>query len=455
LAAGFKAEFNRVSSIDFSLTGWTADDQNFLKGIQRLPPGCYLNIDINSGESKLQRWYMPSPNWTVAKKIGDDRNNWLSATKSAIETAVARQLVSDVPVGAFCSGGVDSSLVSAIAKRKDKNIVLFNVSCPDHPEVDEGPWAEKVARFLDTDLKTHRLTKESFKSALVKTVWYTEYPLAFLNTVPLYNLSALARDAGVKVLLSGEGADECFGGYVSQFKELAIRRVIQSKGPALKTALEFALKFSKRYAATVGFSTSSVPSSIGLHQIFAGGLNKWAELSTQIENTYGDVSDDWSREMAGELLRQMQTYMLPILHRTDRASMGASVEARVPFLDIDLVELALAMPPKFKVGVKGLKPSGKEILKEIACDFLPRDIIYRPKMGFSVPGEYYLDAWPSSWIKDGFVRSFFGLNEAALRYWLGRERGQSYAWLLTLEIWGQLFIQNRNVETVNSEYMAG
>jgi asparagine synthase (glutamine-hydrolysing) len=451
LAGGLSPALEQLSAIDFAFSGWTSDQRTMFRGVQRLPPGHYLRYCLRTGAWEVRQWYRVKPNWNIASRLGSDQQSWITATSQALETAVERQLLSDVPVGAFCSGGVDSSLISAIALRQKKEVVLFNVACPDAPEIDEGPWAEAMAAHLGAELHTFRLNKRAFLESLVSTVYVTEYPLSFLNTVPLYLVSMLAQQNGVKVLLSGEGADECFGGYISQFPKLAMQFVAASKGLLSRTAIELALSSLSKIAKRTGL-IDPAPASLGLHRVLSGGLYT-ANHALEASDIYKEVPDSLDRQLATELLRQIQTYLPPILHRTDRASMAASIEARVPFLDIDLVELVLAMPARLKIGVKGLRPVGKAILKQIACSYLPKDLVYRPKLGFTVPSSYYLDPWPESWIREGFLREAFCLQPDDLRSWLKQEKGQSAGWLLTLEIWGQLFVRHRTVDEVNAEFI--
>ena len=410
-----------------------------------------MEYDIEDKSLVVKKWYTPMPNWDIFKKLGVDKEAWKDATQKAIELAVTRQLLSDAPVGSFCSGGVDSSLVSAIALQQKKDLILFNVSCPDAPDVDEGPWAQKVAKYLQADICTYEMNKADFRKSLVHMVYVTEYPLSFLNTVPMYLVSKLARRHGVKVLLSGEGADECFGGYVGQFKQLALARVVQSKHPIIQGAINRGLRIGEKISQKMGYQ-KTVEENLGIHRIFSGGLGAWANR-VRSKSVYESFANQLDRDIATTLLYQLQSYLLPILHRSDRASMAASIEARVPFLDIDLVEHCLAMPPSLKIGVDGFKPVGKAILKEIACDYLPSNIVYRPKMGFSVPAQYYLDPWPKSWLGDGFVKQAFGLSAENLEFWLSNQNNQSAAWLLTFEIWGQLFINKRTVLEVEAEFL--
>jgi asparagine synthase (glutamine-hydrolysing) len=451
IAAGFRPEAEPIAALDFVFTGWTSDSRTMLKGVRRLPPGCWLTLNLRTGEIRVQRYYEPHPDWDSTAHLGDSEEAWQAHIARMLESSVRGQLMSDVPVGTFCSGGLDSSLVTAMAARHKKDILAFNVACPDTPDLDEGGYARRVAEHVGIKLHTYNLDRQSFREALVQAVSITEYPLSFVNTVPLYLLSKLAREQGVKVLLSGEGADETFGGYLGEYRAIALRRVVRSKGALGEALLGRGVDLATMAGAKVGMQSANSRAA-GMHNVLTGGLRNWA-IHQEALATYERFRDPVDRELAAEFLTQLRSYLLPILHRTDRASMAASVEARVPFLDPRLVGAALAIPPSLKVGVNGLRPVPKKILKSIAESWLPKSIIYRSKMGFMVPPSYYLGPWPKSWLHEGFVVEQFGLEPCALKKWLGVEDGQTACWMLTLEIWGQIFIRGRSPADVNGEYL--
>jgi asparagine synthetase B (glutamine-hydrolysing) len=239
---------------------------------------------------------------------------------------------------------------------------------------------------------------------------------------------------------------------VGQYKENALQRVARSKGSIGHALFSRGLDLAARAGAKVGMRAAGGREA-NMHDVLTGGLRNWATLKRSAR-VYDRFDNDLDRALAAELMTQLQSYLLPILHRTDRASMAASVEARVPFLDPRLVELAMAVPPSMKVGVAGLKPVAKKILKRVAEAHLPRDIVYRPKMGFAVPPGYYLGAWPARWVREGFVTQAFGIDPDQLREWIAEQTTQTGAWMLTLEIWGQLFLRGRAASEVSEEYLS-
>jgi asparagine synthase (glutamine-hydrolysing) len=451
LAGGFRPELCELAALDFVFTGWTSDERTMFRGVRRLPPGSFLRYDLGTGRHTIERYYSPRPDWEGTAGLGSEAA-WTARVAEVLESAVRGQLMSDVPVGTFCSGGIDSSLVTALAAKHKRDIMAYNVACPDCPELDEGRYARRVAEHVGVTLHTYNLTRETFREALVRTVEVTEYPLSFVNTVPLRLISQLARDQGVKVLLSGEGADECFGGYVGQYKGNALQRVARSKGSIGHALFSRGLNLAERAGAKVGMRAASGREA-NMHDVLTGGLRNWAALKRSAR-LYDRFESELDRALAAELMTQLQSYLLPILHRTDRASMAASVEARVPFLDPRLVELAMAVPPSMKVGVAGLKPVAKKILKRVAESHLPHDIVYRHKMGFAVPPGYYLGAWPERWLREGFVADAFGIDPGDLREWIAEQTTQTGAWMLTLEIWGQIFMRGRAAAEVSDEYLS-
>ncbi|HYE03605.1 MAG TPA: asparagine synthase (glutamine-hydrolyzing), partial [Phycisphaerales bacterium] len=451
LAGGLRAAANPLAALDFVFTGWTADHRTMFRGVRRVPPGSIVRLDLATGRETWERYYVPRPRWRHAERLDGRAEPWEQALAATLEQAVGDQLMSDVPVGTFCSGGIDSSLVTALAARHHRGLTAFNVACPDDAHLDEGPYAEQAARHVGVELRTVNLTRELFRGSLAHMVWVNEYPLSLINAVPLYLLSRLARETGVKVLLSGEGADELFGGYVGQYRRIALRRVAASKGRIGELALGRGLGLLTRAGARIGLEPEARAHET-MHDALLGGLRFGTIRGTALED-YARLDDAIERDLAVELACQLQTYILPILHRTDRASMAASVEARVPFLDSRVAELALEMPPAHKLGVRGLRPVGKAILKRVAERFLPRDLVHRPKMGFTVPPQYYTGAWPERWLREGFVVSEFELLPEELRRWTLAQRGQVAAWMLSLEMWGQMFIQGRSQDQINDEFL--
>lgn len=451
LAAGFSTAPDQLAVLDNVFTAWTADERTLFKGVSRLPAGYLLRYKLQTHTFTVEQFSSPTPDWSRAEELGEDHDRWVDAVDAGLTEAVSSQLVSDVPVGTFCSGGLDSSLVTAIAAKLHPDLHTFNVSCPDSPEEDEGPFAERLAANLGLNLHRLELTRENFRQAMVQSVYWQETPLMVVNAVAMHQVSALARQKGMRVLLTGEGADETFGGYMDLYRRHAVARVIRSYGKVVGGLIGLAVRTIEKLGSRLGFTEPADP-GVGAHQLLIRS-QRLSTIRKEAEEVYARLQDTADRALAAELLWQLKTYLPPLLHRADRASMGASIELRVPFLDGNLASLALAVPPRFKVGVTGFRPYGKRILKEVAVRHIPADLAYRPKMGFEVPSAYYLGAWPRQWMRDGFVASEFGLKRSDLVEWVRARTDQSACWMLTLEMWGQLFFRGRSVDEVSQEFL--
>jgi asparagine synthase (glutamine-hydrolysing) len=453
LAGGYRPDFNPTAAIDFAFSGWSDDRATLFRGVERLSPGSLMELSLVDGSMQRVNWWDFKPEWNTRPLLRLNEEEWVDALDRRLTNAVERQLLSDVSVGSLCSGGLDSSLVSALAKRSRAEISLLNVSIPDVPEPDESIWARKVAAQLDAPLVTVNLTAADFRRELIRMVYATEMPLPFLNAVGIKLISDKAREIGIKVLLTGEGADELFGGYLGKLRpQLYRQRVAQLGGKFALSCFDAVSRTADRASELLTGLGRRDP-GLPLHRLLSGGL-ALSDAERAGRSLYADRLEPLEQDVAVALFVQLRSYLLPILHRTDRASMAASIEARVPYLDNDLVNLALAMPTSMKFRWRAHRPVGKWALKRVAERYLPRDVVHRPKVGFGVPRQIFHIDWPDQWVKNGFLVNSFSLNSASFSRWISNEKSQIGNWALTLEIWGQLFMLGREVEELEHELAA-
>jgi asparagine synthase (glutamine-hydrolysing) len=314
--------------------------------------------------------------------------------------------MSDVPLGVFLSGGLDSSAVAALTtKIRGDRIQTFAVGYGEEA-VSEIGFARTVANHIGSEHHEVRMGREEFFQMLPKLIWHEDEPLAWPSSVALYFVARLARER-VKVVLTGEGSDETLAGY----------------GRYTSTLLNARMDAIYRSITTVGLRSSvrklveSAPVSATLHRklqhtfVLRNG-NSWpsiyfdnffsafsaeeqAQLLTpaalaQAGDTYHSSMNAWERSR-GDLLHRMlstdiHTYLVELLMKQDQMSMAASIESRVPFLDHELVEFTAKIPAQYSV--RGF--AGKCILKEAMEDLLPKPVIYRKKMGFPTPWDHWL-----------------------------------------------------------------
>jgi asparagine synthase (glutamine-hydrolysing) len=373
--------------------------------------------------------------------------------EAKVLTAVRDRLVSDVPVGTLCSGGVDSSFITAVAARGRKDLLAFNVTVTGAGAQDESRYARQVADWLGIRLLTLEADGRSFRDNLVRAIYYSDYPLTHPNSVYFLLISEFARSHGVKVLLSGEAADELFGGYAHRYRRYGQYRRLQQLVGHLPGKL-------RRLLVAAGYAVENVPIAEftgyeGLVSYTTSVIDRFSrkELRARCEEAYGFVADEVERGVLGGMLADMTNFLAPLLRRLDRMSMGASVECRVPFLDHRVVETAVNLPLSRRLRGR----HDKWLLKEIAARHLPREIVYRRKLGFPLPLRDYIAPLAREAIfHDGYCVGELRLSRRGLAQTVASwsENVDGYFSLLALEIWGRLYMRGESVAAVNEHLAA-
>ena len=376
--------------------------RTILKAVQKLAPG--ERLEIKNGkivgsekfyeipiESTVQKWDME----TAAGKV-----------REGLRTAVHRQMVSDVPVGCFLSGGLDSSAVVAFAKEVAPNGQLpcytIDVDFEKAGFSEDLPYAKKVAMHLGVDLNVIQV-KPSMVDELDRMLWHLDEPLGDPAIINLMLICAAARQEGIKVLLGGAGGDDLFTGYRRHYSRQLERWWSWLPSPARSLLRTGSSRLGKnrptlrRIAKAFSYADSSSDERLLGYFRWVTEQQVNAALS---DKSLGELSDDRFCQSLGETLdgcpetgagkfdlnRMLYLEMSHFLvdHNltyTDKLSMAYGVEARVPFLDPDLVALSYQIPAKLKQSGK----TGKAVFKHAMRGILPDDVIYRPKTGFGAP----------------------------------------------------------------------
>jgi asparagine synthase (glutamine-hydrolysing) len=313
-------------------------------------------------------------------------------------------MMSDVPFGVFLSGGVDSSTnVALMSELMSQPVRTFSVAFREHERYNELEYARKIAALFKTDHHEVLIDVEDLESFLPEMVYHQDEPIADWVCVPLYYVSKLARDSGTIVVQVGEGSDELFHGYQNYIDAVTRRRRYwepfqRAPAPVRGLLADSALALSRR-SGRGGFHAQYVAdAAAGRLPFWGGAICYTGELKRQVLTANGNSPDAYrvvqrlwaeaERDCPGADLLQKMTYLELkqrlaelLLMRVDKMTMATSVEARVPFLDRELVEFALALPMDMKVrdGV------GKWLLKRSVAGLLPAEIVYRAKQGFGAP----------------------------------------------------------------------
>ena len=424
--------------------GWVNGPDTPLRHVTRLLPGTLSIVDTGTLTVSERPWYTPAD--VVDRDVAEELRR-LDATRvtevveDALQRSVERRLMGDVPIGTMCSGGLDSSLITALAAEQRPAIHAFNASVVDQPENDEGPWAELVASHLGVELHTVPMTAESWRDSLVSAVVHCEYPLTHESSVPMSHIAAIARDRGVKVLLSGEGADELFAGYSWTAQRAHADFSARRRRP------ELVARRAYRWLEARGVHRDELPR---LRRPSDEALPFERAVARRAGEAYRHHS--WHRRrLEGECLALLSTYLPHLLNRQDKNTMQNSIETRVPFLDPDLVRLAVNLPLEVKV-----EPRRKEILRRIGAERLPSAVLERPKVGFGFDaGAFIRPAARREFLTDGRLRELFGLERDA---WSARVHALSGSDALRFwsgEIWARAFIDGEAPDAIGRELWAG
>jgi len=466
LASGeLRPELNADILPEYLATGFVSGPETFFRGICKLLPGRTLTWSRNKGLRERRYWQVPA-------NIQQDRQSLKAqsgALRERLREAVRSHLMSDVSVGLFLSGGIDSTgLAGLMAPMMKEPIKTFSVGFPDR-EGNELHYARLAARSVRSDHHEVIVTPEQFFRELPRLVWHEDEPIAFPSSIPLYFVSALAREH-VKVVLTGEGADELFCGYnryrVTAWNQrlgAAYARVLpQFARDSVSRMIEHLPRHARRYLDRTFLSLSTDPRSLFFENfavfgeqalegalVDRGSRDPFAELLSCYQGESGNVLDRMTHT-------DLQTYLVELLMKQDQMSMAASVESRVPFLDHELVEHVLALPAESKL--RGWKT--KFVLREALREVVPPEILSRRKMGFPVPIGRWLRG-PFGAVIDEFVTGPRPRQRRLLKpeyvqrladeHRSGRSNHGARLWsLMNLEIWHRIFLDGEDEQAVMS-----
>jgi asparagine synthase (glutamine-hydrolysing) len=437
--------------------GWAEGAQTPFAGVDRLAPGMVAEVGLDDLAVRERRWYDPAEAVDperAAALAGESRAVLAGCLEDALRAAVRRRLMADVPVGTMCSGGLDSGLVTAFAREEHPRIVAYNASVVDQPGADEGPWAERVAAGLGVELRTAPMGAAAWRVGLVPAVAHNEFPLIHESSVPMAMIAALAHADGVKVLLSGEGADELFAGYdflhgseydallpararLAQRAELARARVhglVRRRGRGLAAALRRRLR--QRAAPAPAFEPPWAASA-------AAHVENVRRRARAAHAHHPGPRGDLEAALLGDL----STYLPHLLNRQDKNTMQASIETRVPFLDPAVVALALNLPLEART-----RPLRKGVLRDLGHRHLPRGVARRAKVGFGFDVRSYLEpAARPAFLADGALREHLGLARAEWDALTERAPSHLALRLWTGEAWCRLFLDGASTEAIERE----
>ena len=393
-SGGLKSKFNETILPEYLANRYVAGEETFYRGVSKLLPGHLLEWSVEQGCRVRRYWHPPQDSLHEDIPLSTRAHQ----LKAGLERAVQSHLMSDVPLGLFLSGGLDSSgLAAMMAPMVPHPVKTFAVGFAER-EANELEYARLVSRAIGADHHEVVVSADQFMQALPRLIWHEDEPIAFQSSVPLYFVSRLAR-RHVKVVLTGEGADELFLGYDYRYRVTALNerigRVYWKGVPRfLRRGITGALSrlplSIQRYASRSVLAYEPGPRGVFFDNfsVFPESLQQSLFLDGRTMGAldpYAEGLRYWE-EHHGTLLERMSyadvaTHLVELLMKQDQMSMAASLESRVPYLDHQVVEQAMQIPG----GQRMKRWQTKLVLREALRHLVPEAVLSRPKMGFPVP----------------------------------------------------------------------
>lgn len=376
---------------DFLTYRYIPSPKTMYKDVYKLEPATFIEYDLNTNNLTKQHY------WELNVNINNSRKNIVSEIQDELSLSLRQHLIGDVPINFFLSGGIDSSLLTALASRNNEQVSTYSIGI-NSKKFDESIYSTQVANHISSKhySKSFNITDSNILSDKMRD-WYDE-PFADYSALPTYLVCQFLKENGGKVAISGDGGDEVFGGYSRYFHQHIHRPPgnIQRKiFTFIKTLCDMSPYYSKRWRLGRLIARTGIYSGLELYADLIGSLprnkKQFYKDHLEIDKSYDDYwfFRKYYRKELPVLTRfqymDIHTYLPEdILTKVDRVSMATSIEVRVPYLSHKLVESVFSIPET----CRNPNTRPKELLAQIASPYLPKEIINRQKKGFSIPKEF-------------------------------------------------------------------
>ena len=429
----FEKKISRNALHHFIMYNYISNPNSIFESTYKLPPSSLLILDLKKYNFKKLNSFNEFINekgilfkkwWNINEKfkINFDKNNYYNKTEEILSKSIKNRLISDVPLGAFLSGGIDSSLTVALMQKLQNQTKTFTIGY-ENKNYDESKFSQNISEYLNTDHTSYTFSKNDFLEVIVKVHDVYSEPFADSSQIPTMLLSKIARK-NVKVVLTGDGGDELFGGYNRYLYANKYFKYIQIFSNFYGVNFFKLLNFIpiKIFSILIQILTYVSKSEkinnnklekifnklkhINSKKTFYNSLTReWPENSNIFNNNYKNFKDSkfdnlFEKKFNIEdsmMLADFQSYLTDdILCKVDRASMYSSLETRTPFLSHELIEYSQTIPLSYKIN-NGIT---KIILKKILSKYLPEKFFMRPKAGFAIPISDWMRNDLKNWVND-------------------------------------------------------
>jgi len=446
----FKGEINREALSLYTQYNCVPAPHSIYKGFCQLKPGCSLTVEVDGLEKDADFVAAMKPFWSATEIVekrsikSDSYGDIVDEFERLLSTCVKDRMLSDVPIGAFLSGGIDSSAVVAVMqKQSDRPVHTYTIGF-EEAGFNEADYARKVAQHLGTDHHEHMCSARDALDLVSKLPEMYDEPFADQSAIPTYLVAKFAR-RDVTVALSGDGGDEMLGGYsrhISAPQIAALPSFLRHGINAIPPKLLKTLFSTKPLMAKHLKKTSRLLSADTHAEMYHVLLGNW-ENSPVLSDADARLDlEDSELPLSEQLMLWDTLNYLPndILTKVDRASMAVSLEARAPLLDRRIFEFAWQLPMNCKI--RG--GTGKQLLRDVLARHVPRDLFERPKKGFNIPiGEWLrgeLRDWAEDLLDEGAIASQGHFDAAHIRdIWTQHLRGHGHH---DEQLWAVLMFQS-------------
>ncbi|MGH7539680.1 MAG: asparagine synthetase B family protein, partial [Gemmatimonadota bacterium] len=430
--------------IEWSLHGDLLPPRTLFRGIRSLPPGHLLEADMNGERPASRAYYEPASAVDpalYAEHAGRSTAEILTLVEEAVEHAVLGHMDGRSGVGIMLSGGVDSTVIAAIAARRGE-IPAYNFSVAGDPRLDERPMSREVARVLGLPLESIVIDGETYRRELARATYLYEHPLWHMQGVPIQLLARRAREDGTTLLLSGVSVGPLLGAATDRYRWIlpppALDRI---PGGVYRVVRKAVYSAAGLPVANPGFTRAL---GVGLQLVDGGARSR---IVARCDEAYRFLEDPRERRIHIMRLSDHHLFLPRFYHQGDRLCMGESIEYCDAAVEARFMSLALNLPTDviFHDGTP------KWILKELATRYVPREIAFQKKVPLDVPvAQYFAPAFKRSLFEGGFLASFLGLEweVAGGPLMKARETTPLLFQLVNIEVWGRLFLMQQSVEEV-------
>lgn len=424
LAYPVPRELDTTSLFHYLHLNYIPGPESIFRHVRKLEPGHFMKV--RDGKTEIQRWYsIPQPAQTNIPSYEEAQNELVARMRASVQ----RRLISDVPLGSFLSGGIDSSVVTALAAQEVSGLHTFSIGYADAPMFDETRYAKMVAEQYGTQHTVFSLRNRDLFAHLHEMLDYIDEPFADSSALAVNILCKETRKHAT-VALSGDGADELFGGYMKHLGEWKLRNgdwkasVVSMMGPVWdalpksrnsklgnlfrkldKFAKGRSMEASERYWKWCGYSDPEYLKSLQAFELHRSEAQQRQHYHTRFIGSTGDMN---------EMLLNDMHLVLPgdMLTKVDLMSMARSLEVRTPFLDVNVVDFAASLPADYKVNGQGRK----RIVQDAFRSMLPEALYHRPKQGFEVPLLDWFRGDLNAWIFEDLLSEAFIKQQGLFRF---------------------------------------